>query len=371
MKKILLLLLLSIALLWGCGPNDQSVLKKYKTHSPLEQADNRAGIRLNFSKDTIPLDGSSLIIDKKAFQVSFSHPALAFNKSNIELLSGRLFLADAENPSEQLDVKFSTVEQSSSDSEATKIDKLFQMNAEETKTAYLSLMSNEEKEITDRKLKYLLVGFRGIDKSEFAGAETPPCFFLISLDKKNPHLLTDVPLAAGDLFAADSVKGKFIRFAEPQRYSGTVVFDQSKETEITLKITADAAKVTDLSLLTKQLNLDLKNYKKSEFASNSEIEFRTTIDATMQVKVSMYNGNETNTMTFSGGLKMSTPVDIVDDKIELNDVVACDLTVTESCLYGKIKITLEGCATNWVYAVLKNTTTPQEIPQEILTPQKE
>jgi hypothetical protein len=321
-------MLLATSLFFGCGPNDQSILKKYETHSPLEQADNRAEIRLRFAIDTIQIGDTRLIIDNKAFQVLYSHPALTFNKKNVELLSSRLFLANAENPSEQLEVKFSTIEQSPSGNDSTK-------------TAYLFQMNNEEKEIVDRKLKYLLVGFKGIDKSEFAGAATPPCFFIVSLDKKNPHLLTEVPLSAGDLFAADSVKGKFIRFAEPQVYSGTVAFKKSKDTKLTFTVSADAEKVTELDIEMKELSLSPKK------------------EYNMGFKISG--------ITINGGFTIPNFIDVLDDKIVSNNVIVCDLTLTDACIYGTVKIDLDEGVTDQVSAVFKNITTPQDIPDDILT----
>ncbi|MDR1526369.1 MAG: hypothetical protein LBS46_01710 [Dysgonamonadaceae bacterium] len=309
MKKVRLLSLLLIAtLFFGCGPNDQTILKKYETYLAVDASANKAGIGLELAVDSV--SGAS-------FRISYSTPALNLHKANADLLSGRLFMVNAENPSKPLDVETVTATHEIADNDSIK-------------TSYYSAITLA-KETT---AKYALVCFKGIDKGEFERAETPPCFFIVSLDKKNPHVLTDIPLAADDFVAADYPKGKFIRFTEPQIYSGTIAFEKSKNVELKLTLSADATQVTELDLLADELHLDSK---KSYIVS----------------------------VTFKGGFSITKPIDILNDKIVIPDFF-CDLTVTDACIYGTVQILLDDCATKKKYAVFRNITTPQEVPENIL-----
>jgi hypothetical protein len=316
MKKVNLLslacLLFSAAMFSGCGPSDRSMLEKYETYSPVEPAANRAGISLE-----VIGDGTGGIV----FNISYAHPALNMYRTNVDLLSGRLYMANAENPAERPDIESVTVERDGSDS---------------TKAGYLSRMSVTK----DMPLKYALVCFKGIDKGEFAGAETPPCFFIVSLDRKTPHTLTEIPLSAGDLLAADHPEGKFIRFTEPQVYSGAVPFKDSKDVELTVTVSADAAQVLSWNLHTGESGkLVLYPVK-----ANSHIKFST----------------------LTGGFGSVEPAPVLDNKLGI-----FDLTVTDACIYGTVKVEMDECATERVYAVLRNTTTPQDIPGDILNSEKE
>jgi hypothetical protein len=329
-------MLLAATMFFGCGPNDQTILKKYETHIPVEPAVNKAGI------SAVITDSVNEIV----INISYSHPALNFNEGNVNILSERLFVANVENPSGLLDVKFVT-------------DKHESASNDSTKTSYFSTVTVAK----ETAAKYALVCFKGIDKSEFERAETPPCFFIVSLDKANPHVLTDIPLLAGDLVVADYTKSKFIRFVEPQIYSGTVSFEKSKNVELQLTLSADATQVTELKLIADELYLSIQDYV--ELNDKSTIEFRSFGSIS-----SSFNGNGITNSVFKGRIEATSSFEILDDKIVSNDVTTCDLSVTDACIYGTVKITMFGCATKQIYAVLRNITTPQEVPENILEPLK-
>jgi hypothetical protein len=46
--------------------------------------------------------------------------------------------------------------------------------------------------------------------------------------------------------------------------------------------------------------------------------------------------------------------------------VLFDLSITDACIYGTMKVAMRGCGTKQVYVVLRNITTPQEVPESIL-----
>ncbi|MDR2285902.1 MAG: hypothetical protein LBE04_00265 [Prevotellaceae bacterium] len=355
MKKVKLLsLLFAAAIFFGCGLSDQSILKKYETHSPVELAANKGGIGLELTTDST---------GELRFRVPCSHPALNLNRENVDLLSERLFVVNAENPTEQLDAVsiITTQEDAGKDS---------------TKTGYFSTIVFTEK----TPAKYVLVCFKGIDKNEFERAETPPCFFIVSLDKAKPHVLTEAPLLAGNLVTADSTKGKFIRFTEPQIYSGIIPFEKSKNVELKFTLSADAAQVTEMNLTTEELYLFPENYVENN-DSKSKLEFNVTKDFSVNSSFALRKINGVNVIAVDangnyiidntivkGGLEATTPVETLDNKIVLDDVITCDLSITDACIYGTVKIAIHSCATKQEYAVFRNITTPQEVPGNILEP---
>ncbi|MDR1667763.1 MAG: hypothetical protein LBS03_08770, partial [Bacteroidales bacterium] len=302
-----------------------------------EPAVNGAGIGLAFA-DSLKAD---------VLSVAYSNARLNFDKGNVDLLTERLFAVNAENPAEPLQIELLTAGEEGKDSAAVWFSTI--AVAGETKA------------------KYALVCFRGIDSSEFVAAATPPCFFIVSLDKKNPHVLTAAPLLGGELVApAGDTEGKFLRFAEPQVYSGTVDFEKSKNVELQLTVTADAAQVTELQLNADELYLSPKNFTKWN-KDTPKLEFRTLEQTSI---LTSYHSAGLSQVVLKGGVKTATPFATPDAKTVRDDIVTCDLSITDACIYGTVKVILNGCATKQVYAVLRNTTTPQDVPENILEPLK-
>jgi hypothetical protein len=337
MKNVRLLsLLIAAAMCFGCGPNDRTILKKYETYRSVDPADYKAGIKLELTDS----------IGAAKFRVSYSNPALAFNKGNVNLLTERLFVVNAENPSECLEVEVVTVEH-----ENTGIDP--------AKTSYSSLITLAK----ETAAKYALVCFQGIDKDEFDRAETLPCFFIVSLDKAKPHVLTDIPLSAGELVSADYPKGKFVHFIDPQIYSGTIAFERSKNVELRITLSADATQVTELKLIAEELYLSPPNYVANQNDLSNLFRYSGQV-------VSMFKESGITYETLKGGrIEAAEPIAVHDGKIVLDNVIAYDLSITDACIYGTVKVSLNKCATKKEYVVLGNITTPQEIPQNILEPE--
>ena len=78
-------------------------------------------------------------------------------------------------------------------------------------------------------------------------------------------------------------------------------------------------------------------------------------------------------VTLSGaGFTDKTVYKIIDGKLQMDSFFVCDLTVIDSCIYGKIGIkykTDDGVmAAAPVYVVIPNITTPKTIPENILKP---
>jgi hypothetical protein len=311
-------LLFTITVLGGCGVNDADVLKKYAGHSPLT-SDNRAGICLELA------DSSALV-----FTISYSNPPLAFYKQNVDRLTERLYAVDAlDIAAHCTDVKILTVERENRGADSTE--------------TYLSTIAFAG----ETAAKYALVCFKGIGGDEFPAAETPPCFFIVSLDRKNPHVLTVDPLAANALVAADYEPGGFIRYTEPQVYSGIVPFEKSKDVELKLTLSPDLAQVLVLELNATELYLLSANYRKRS-NTGPDIEFISSGIFEMT-----FNGSGIASETFKGEIKTTKPFETVDGKIKTENVIACDLTVTDDEIHGTVKITAQGCATKEKEALLR------------------
>ncbi|MDR3340663.1 MAG: hypothetical protein LBT25_11355 [Candidatus Symbiothrix sp.] len=172
----LLIMLVILTGLTGCGQNATEILKKYEACAVLNSTANKAGISIDFYQESFNKNYYYFII-------KFSNNNLDWNKENIDLLSKRFSLVNADSPIEQLDADFQT-----SDGPPYKI--FVQINKKSAK-------------------KYELLCFKGIDKSESAELEMPPCFFILSLDRKTLCVISDAPLLADNLFPVDYAKDKF------------------------------------------------------------------------------------------------------------------------------------------------------------------
>ncbi|MDR3340667.1 MAG: WG repeat-containing protein [Candidatus Symbiothrix sp.] len=163
---------------------------------------------------------------------------------------------------------------------------------------------------------------------------------------------------------------------KPQEYVAEVSFEKSKKIVVTIRLSADLKQATELYLSAKELYLTPK--KGNDNGGKSIFKFSEKTTTRTNIKIENMNGYNApatdasgnyiiDNIVFFGGFETSSPIDISDNKISLNDApFICDLTVIQACIYGNIKIRLQGCETKSVYVVLKNTTTPQEISEEIL-----
>jgi len=298
-----LMIMLITAVFSGCSPTAKDILKKYDANGDVSSDANKAGISLEVQD----LLGAKILIN-------YSSQLLDTNKEIIEKLSERWFVANAENPDVRLPVKFGIM-------------------------TFNTIKNNVAQPVTygqfinmdSIKARFLLIGFEGIGSTESKEAETKPLFFLVENNKSKSKVLTFNPRLAGKLFTA----GYDPMFFYKQEYSGEIPFEKSKNVSLHFTLSADLKKVTKLGLSAEELHL------------------LTTRQGISNVK-------------FSGGFNYSDSIDIINNKITLNGPLFCELTVTNACIYGTIKVEIEGDTTKAVYAVFKNTTTPQEIPENIL-----
>jgi len=177
----------------SCGPTAEEIMKRYETYqSTLSDPEvNKAGFSVS------AMSGEGTIF------VNFSNPELNTSEEYLNVMAGRLYVADAEKPNEPLPVKMGS---------STQI--ITQVTGERTVTNGLSVWFDEKV-----KVAFLIVGFKGIDKSESKKLNTPPMFFLI--DRKTNNNLTPMPLLADSLFDVDYEKTRFpVYRATLQHFTG-------------------------------------------------------------------------------------------------------------------------------------------------------
>lgn len=156
----------------GCSPNAEKIMQDYSAYPEAAPAVNKAGINVS--------------VGAFGIHVRYSNPLLGTNQEYVEKLSERLFLVDAENPSEKFPVGWGLAVKNST------------VNGISKPTTYESFCSPEQ-----LKSKFILLVFQGIDADELNGAETPPLFFILEPKSKQEKLLTLHPLLSGDLFDSD------------------------------------------------------------------------------------------------------------------------------------------------------------------------
>jgi hypothetical protein len=194
MKKngLLFSLLFAATLFFGCSPSDEDMLKKYEGYAVVTPQANRSGVRIeNFSGFT----------DIFQVEVAYTHLLIKEYVENISLLSERFIALNAENLADTLPINITVGKQTSTN---------YSPSGEVTASgmSYLTVINFGE-----TKAKYVLIGFKGIDAKESGDLSTPACFFLVSLEKDNPHVLTAAPLLAGDkLFDTEYTSTYFRRY---------------------------------------------------------------------------------------------------------------------------------------------------------------
>lgn len=159
----------------SCKPSPEQILKKYDAHSPIltETGINKAG----FSASSMSKWGAILI--------DFDNTELNSNEEYLRAMADRLYIADAEKPDQPLEVSI-----------GISVNTVTYNNGEHSITNGLSAWMDEK-----LKVRYLIIGFEGIDESESETLNTPPLFYLI--DRKTGQVLTPHPLLADQLFTPD------------------------------------------------------------------------------------------------------------------------------------------------------------------------
>ena len=171
-----------------------------------------------------------------------------------------------------------------------------------------------------------------------------------------------------------SNKDSLTSFSEPQQYSGEIEIDSSKNIALDITVSADVKEVTEIKLTAEKLYLTPENFSKQQNNANDNkknVEFAFLERSSMQTFMATettsggYNVVATDAsgspklehLEFTGGFASKNAVDINNGKLQLNEIpIICDLTITNSRIYGSVKIELNGGGTQNVNVELKNIT---------------
>jgi hypothetical protein len=339
----LLAVLAATILLSGCGTTAEDILKKYEAYGQIEAEANKAGISIELQET-----GDVL--------VTYACPLLNASEENVQKLSTRWFVANAEKPEVKLPVEAVV--------KAIVVDSVENSSENATETYSLILQTGAVES------RFLIIGFEGIAPTESTEADTPPLFFLIENNREEHILLTPSPKVMGELFTADYTP----TFFSEQEYVGEIPFDKSKNVVLSLTLSPDLKQITKLTLTAKSMTLTPRNFDKSNKNPKEEDLFKYLKNSTRTISFNFQSGvgstlsaSNITHLQLSGGLESTRPIDIAEGKIisDQRPIIA-DATIINACIYGTLHVELESCGTSSAYAVLKNTTTPQEIPDGIL-----
>lgn len=193
--------------------------------------------------------------------------------------------------------------------------------------------------------------------------------------RQNTAFKANLKVMAGLLFLmlaalcsnSQNQKDRLTSFDTPQTYSGKIEIDSSKNVELSLTLSADAGQITEIKLTAEKLYLTPDNYTAKNVDSKAQFVFMEQTSARTVVKTRNeggYNVVATNEngqsivshIEFTGGIASNNAVDMNSDKLQLDGMpLICDLTVTNSRIYGTVKIELNGGGTKTVNAELKNS----------------
>jgi hypothetical protein len=168
-----------------------------------------------------------------------------------------------------------------------------------------------------------------------------------------------------------SKQDKLTSFSEPQQYSSGIEIDSSKNVVLTLTLSADAKQITEIKLSAEKLYLTPENVSKKQNDAKGTVEFayleRSAMQTIMAIETNQDGYNVVATdesgrpildhLEFTGGFASGNAVEIKDGKLQIAEIpFICDLTITNSRIYGTIKIEISGGGTKNIDVELKNVT---------------
>jgi len=171
-----------------------------------------------------------------------------------------------------------------------------------------------------------------------------------------------------------SSNDKLTPFNEPQQYSGEIELDSSENVVLDISLSANAKQITEIKLSAEKLRLMPENVSEKQqdaAGSKQKVEFAFLEDAAMQTFMAItktesgYNVVATDAsgntiishLEFTGSFGSTNAVDIDNGKLQLTDApLICDLTLTNSRIYGTVKVEIRGGATKTANVELKNIT---------------
>jgi len=230
---------------YNCTPNAEDILKKYEKYHEVPQLQN--GIGLHLEKD---YTDTRYISDFGFSGVHYLNPYDTENYDEVmsnmkDILSSRFIVLDAGNPTRQIDFVGFKFKNSNKNTLSLDFDK---------KSDFESLP------------KFIIVGFKGIRKSESVKLGTPALFVLFEIIKKDYDIkvLTPVPLLAENLFPTDYPEAQFVE----AKIKKQVVITK---TEYSDKINLGGGKTLSVSLILVSKD-DEKSIEKCEITHSTQID---------------------------------------------------------------------------------------------------
>jgi len=234
---------------YSCGPSAEDILKKYEQYPKVDNSQNGLGIHLKKDDNGVgyvPVFG----LKKVSFEGIINEPEVTDNMDKI--LLDRFIVLDAENPTRTLDVVFRT-----RFSLGTVMKREYEIIQDDLRDE-----DSRRKEI-NLLPRFILVGFKGIRKSESEKFATPAMFVIFEVDKKNFEfkVLTSTPLLAENLFPTDFPDAQFVRAIPIKRetstisstnngllYKGNANFPQTNSFEVSFVLAADKSEISDVTI---------------------------------------------------------------------------------------------------------------------------
>jgi len=221
----------------------------------------------------------------------------------------------------------------------------------------------------------LLPGCSKRDEPQSTETATPPAENAQSVGEAPASPPPMVETDASAEKSAPAQKRNLTSFDVPQTYTGTIPFKRSKTVTISLTLSEDTKQVTQIKFSAKSLYLEPKKAGKGnagksiyKYAEGASVQTNLSIAKTPEgynVMARDKSGNPiVDSLNFTGGILNVKPIDVVNGKISSDSGLLFDLTVSEACIYGKIKVEIEGGTTSWANVIAKNMTTPQDISTE-------
>ena len=196
----------------SCSPTADSILKKYEEYHKVDSLENRLGVHLKMN-----LDRSKHISCFCFSRTHYSHFSNIENMNEImenmkEILLSRFIVLDAENPEKSIE----SLE--------------FELSYNPLDGIEISLGRIPDKKSFEALPHFILMGFKGVRRSESAQLETPAMFVILEVIKTGDvkkeiikffdkgygmayiptNVLTPIPLCANNLFPADFSNAQFV-----------------------------------------------------------------------------------------------------------------------------------------------------------------
>jgi len=209
---------------FGCSPNSDDILRKYKGHHEVDILEDRLGIQF-FQEETNWHNMLFFFSNTSEYLANGMENFKEVKENMGNILSNRFIVLNAENPAEPIEFsakvtdgyrnirlgmrgeRFSKME----DNFAVEVQLYLYRKDKLDRKDNLDRKDKLKLDKRDKSLpKFILVGFKGIRESESEKWKTPALFYLLKNGEEGFQLLTSRPLSANNLFTADNLNAQFV-----------------------------------------------------------------------------------------------------------------------------------------------------------------